>query len=221
MSKRFFKPFVGKNYQTGINGKKTLVVGASFYCNKIKCKYFEECTDTSHKDSSKFDRVCPWYEGSGLLLSEEPSNNIDEYKTYKNFIRIIAKYTHLEDFYENWDCMAFTNYVQFFLPARNGYAPTQNYHLSERDFEAFNETLMELQPDIVIIWGTIVNRKVMLDNPYTIDTNEFPRTWYVSHIKMPRVKHNIALINPYHPSSSLWWTGLSDFERYLQQLLNE
>lgn len=31
MEKRFFKPFVGDRYQEGINGKKILVVGASFY----------------------------------------------------------------------------------------------------------------------------------------------------------------------------------------------
>ena len=34
MGSRFFTPAKGEKYEEGINGKKILVVGASFYCNK-------------------------------------------------------------------------------------------------------------------------------------------------------------------------------------------
>ena len=27
--------------------------------------------------------------------------------------------------------------------------------------------------------------------------------------------YDVAIINPYHPVSSKWWSGLSDFEKYL------
>lgn len=37
MSNRFFNPFIGENYNLGINGKRVLVVGASFYCTSVNC----------------------------------------------------------------------------------------------------------------------------------------------------------------------------------------
>ena len=46
MSERFFTPWVGTEYNKGICGKKVLVLGASFYCNRDgrqgreKCIYF-------------------------------------------------------------------------------------------------------------------------------------------------------------------------------------
>ena len=48
----FFKPYRGEKYETGINGKKILVVGASFYCTDKSCKFFTKCTDVIKKDSS-------------------------------------------------------------------------------------------------------------------------------------------------------------------------
>ena len=50
----FFKPFKGDKYEIGINGKKVLVVGASFYCNKTDCPFFADCTNVAKKDSSKY-----------------------------------------------------------------------------------------------------------------------------------------------------------------------
>ena len=65
----FFKPFKGDKYEIGINGKKVLVVGASFYCNKTDCPFFADCTNVAKKDSSKYDKSCPEYINDGLLLS--------------------------------------------------------------------------------------------------------------------------------------------------------
>lgn len=36
----------------------------------------------------------------------------------------------------------------------------------------------------------------------------------------PDNDHEIALINPYHPSSSAWYSCFEDYKRYLTQLLN-
>lgn len=58
MNNRFFKPFEGKKYKEGINGKKILVLGASFYCNwdgndgRNKCEFFDECTNPMKRDST-------------------------------------------------------------------------------------------------------------------------------------------------------------------------
>lgn len=119
MSRRFFKPFVGFKYDKGINGKRILVLGASFYCDgkKDKCKFFSDCTNPLKKDSSRFDRICPEYAENGLRLSKEPlnaisGNDVPIYQVFANFMR-----QFVDDKEEDvWQRMAFTNYVQFFVP---------------------------------------------------------------------------------------------------------
>ncbi|MEE0669603.1 hypothetical protein [Prevotella sp.] len=78
----FFVPWIGKNYNKGLNGKKVLVVGASHYCNhsnicihqakkcsnsydknkcRLGCKYFQECTSGKTKD---YNDKCAWMKES-------------------------------------------------------------------------------------------------------------------------------------------------------------
>lgn len=217
MKSRFFKPFVGDKYQEGINGKKVLVVGASFYCNHTKCKFFSKCTDDENKDSSAFDAKCPEYAKVGKSLHNEPHYCIkDAPPTYKTFASYISKLIGNDSYEEAWNRIAFTNYVQFFLPSKNNtFRDTRITDLSERDFLAFNETLEDLKPDIVVIWGCIFNSRLRELNEYLVDKDELSKTeWYVCHIKLPSVNHEIALINPYHPSSSVWFSKIKTFDKY-------
>ena len=220
---RFFKPFVGSNYQEGINGKKILVLGASFYCNKdgkdgrIKCKFFEQCTDPAKKDSSKFDRTCPIYAENGLRLSEEPSNAISEnYKTYQVFANFMRQFVDNEE-EDVWQRMAFTDYVQFFLPT----VDTKKEYLSQRDFDAFIETLVELKPHVVVAWGMAIIDEVRERNPYVTDFERLKETeWYVCHMQVPQVPHEIALVCSYHPSSvSYWYNDLDTLTKYIKAVL--
>lgn len=155
MKYRFSNPYIGSKYDIGINRKKVLVVGASFYCRNVDCVFFGECTSVSAKDSSPCDRLCPEYKDVEKDLQNEPSYIVEEAPTtYKRFTSSISKFTEKGAYSDIWSHLAFTNYVQFFLPSSsNGYRKTRLKDLSERDFEAFIETLKELQPDVVIIWG--------------------------------------------------------------------
>ena len=120
--------------------------------------------------------------------------------------------------------MAFTNYVQFFLPSDGeGYGETLQSDLSERDYAAFNETLQEMQPDVVIVWGCAFNYRVKEQNEYLEDRTELDKTeGYVCHLRVPGVDHPIALVNRYHPSSgAAWHNGLDAFYRYMDQVLSE
>ena len=162
MRKRFFRPFVGRDYQNGIRGKRILVVGASFYCDKRECCYFSECTSNETKDSSRFNEECPVYKPVGKHLCNEPQYCIEDDmpKAYKNFAKAMSRYTESDDYHTTWNMMAFTNYVQYFLDGDGEhFRPTLNTDLSERDFISFNETLQELKPDIVIIWGCAFNKR--------------------------------------------------------------
>lgn len=152
----FFIPYKGDNYSNGIIGKKVLVLGASFYCDK-DCKYRANCTDLLTRDSSKYNLTCPEYKGkkdengNSLRLSNEPSNVDDSYSAYKIFEKLFIEATGIEDM---WNHIAFTNYVQFFLPSKE----TKEEYLTERDYLAFIEVVQhhEYDPDVIIVWGAPV-----------------------------------------------------------------
>lgn len=214
-NKRFFKPYEGERYEEGINGKKVLVLGASFYCDK-DCKYRANCTDPVNRDSSSFDEICPEYNNdpnNRLKLSNEPSNVEGNQRAYNNFQKLIKDATGVEDM---WESIAFTNYVQFFLPS---YKTLKSY-LTRRDKEAFDDTLIELKPDVVISWGVVTLDAIRKNNPYLVDYEKLPETeWYISHIEMKEVGHPITLLSVYHPSSSAWYTDYTKALKYLREAL--
>lgn len=222
---RFFKPFVGTKYKQGINGKRVLVLGASFYCPNSLCQYFPQCTDVNRKDSSQWDTICPVYSQHKKVLHNEPSYCIDDApQTYCVFARCVAPelFGDTVGYQDFWQHFAFTNYVQFFLPAIGGvFRETLPSDMSERDFKAFIETVQELQPDIVIVWGTVINKPLINENPLVVSLEMLEKSEeYVCYIRVPGVEHDIALINPYHPSSPRYWNaGFDKFKKYMLQLL--
>lgn len=216
----FFKPFIGDKFETGINGKKILVVGASFYCSKTDCQYFNACTDVNRRDSSEYDKLCPDYHNTDTRLSNEPSNAINNgYRTYKIFANFIGQYIGDCDFKEIWNHLSFTNYIQFILPSQ----ATQKNYLCKRDFDAFIETLSHLKPDIVISWGVAFLDDIRANNPYVIDKELLEQNeYYLCHMRgVPEVNHEITLLSCYHPASvSHWYNDLELFEKYMRIALN-
>ena len=45
--------------------------------------------------------------------------------------------------------------------------------------------------------------------------------WYVCHMRLPGVNHDIALVNPNHPSSSAWHSDKANFDTYFHKVLFE
>lgn len=221
MKNLFFRPYVGPFYDKGVKGKKILVLGASFYCDKTDCEFFHKCTDRSRKNSSEYDLKCPAYADTGTALHEEPESCVaDQPRAYRLFGDNVAYALGITP-EELWDRVAFTNYVQFFLPAKDGYAETLISDLSKRDFEAFIEVVQELKPDIVVVWGSVVNSPVKENNPYLASRSELEETdYYVCHLNIPGVNHAISVVNPYHPSSSAWFSERKKFDKYLQKVIN-
>ena len=223
MSKHhFFEPYVGNHYKEGIHGKKILVLGASFYCNCVKCPFFASCTSVILKDSSEFDSKCPEYKSAGKQLHLEPCYCVEDAPTtYQRFAAYMGKHLGTEDYDTVWEYLAFTNYVQFFLPATNGsFRETMWSDLSERDFAAFTEVVQQLQPDIVVVWGNVINSALKERNPYLVDMKELQETeYYVCHLDVPGVNHPVAVINPYHPSSGAWYSDQEKFDNYFSNLL--
>ena len=224
MKYRFFKPYVGDFYDQGINGKRILVVGASFYCSRQECIYFSECTSTELKNSSIYDEICPVYKRYEKVLRNEPTYSVEDGpKTYRRFSETIKKITGAPSYEDSWRYVAFTNYVQFFLPSNGlNFRSTKPADLSQRDFDAFIETVEELKPDIIVIWGCVINYPIKETNQYIIDRQMLLETnGYVCYMKYPNRETNVAIINSYHPSSSSWYSCKNDFEFYLNKLINE
>ena len=175
MSERFFNPFVGDKYWDGIgnNDYCVLVLGASVYCNhQSKCSHYDKCTREDNKDSSGFNFDCPVPEydsdGDATPLEDYPIYACSG--TYTRFSNKMEEY--FDDLFDGdsiWDHVAFTEYVQFFMNHKNTYPDD----LSERDLEAFCETLDELRPDVVIVWGdTVAN--ALRESCYAVEADEAP-----------------------------------------------
>ena len=86
----FFVPWIGKNYDKGLKGKRVLVVGASHYCNHsnvcihpndnkicsnsydmnkciLGCEYFQDCTGGKTKE---YNDKCSWMKNNGSYSVE-------------------------------------------------------------------------------------------------------------------------------------------------------
>ena len=152
-------------------------------------------------------------------MSEEPSNAIAEnYRAYQNFASFMQQF--VDDKTEDvWQQMAFTDYVQFFVPTID----TKKEYLSKRDFDAFCETLRELQPNVVVAWGMAIIEEIRENNPYVIDFDRLPESeWYICHISIPGVSHDITQVCCYHPSSmSYWYNDLDKLSKYMDMVLRE
>ena len=169
-TKHFFEPFVGDNYSEGINGKRVLVLGASFYCNqdgvsvdketgevKEKCPFYDDCA--INQNTEKYDGKCPYNHNSPLR--KLPQTELDENgaESYKRFWLLLYHYFQQPElsFDDIWGKMAFTNYVQHEIGGRWN---TLASDCRAEYLKMFEDTLLTMkeQPDVVIVWGCIVDK---------------------------------------------------------------
>lgn len=196
----FFKPYVGPFYNAGINGKKVLVLGASFYCSISQCIYFKDCTNNDLKDSSPFDNICPYYNGVALHDAPEQESGA----AYNKFANSISKSLEI-DHDKFWDFVSFTNYVQYFLPQWQ----TLLKNCSDRDANALMEIIKYLEPDVIFVWGCVINQHIQ--NMFSKDIKVIEHTdgyiwnWQVDD-------KVITVINTYHPT----YSGFNDHGRLSQ-----
>lgn len=227
MSERFFRPWVGTEYSgEGINGKKLLVIGASQYCTRTDCSYWTECTSESNKDCRKFNSICPDVLGNKYVSSLENWSNFEienyleegGYVAYRNFTNLLLGVSGLEDKQDIWKRLAFTLYVQFFLPGKD--TPDMDFR-DAKFFKAFLESVDELQPDIIIIWGVkILNHlKQEFIKEYVDEIKFSPNNNHLIKMKYKGKVYNI--ISTYHPSSIRYWhDDIPELERVLKSVLH-
>lgn len=168
MSKYFFKPRVGDNYEKGLHGLKTLVVGSHFYCPYNNCPHLKkECG--SSKSIFGMDMKCPCYinkENKDYYhLSNSNTIEIDSYldgfpyPAFSAFTHIMLKMRdHIteEDKNDFWNKVAFTNYIQHYWPDGKSPEYSDNIELYDTDYEALMQAVEELKPNIILIWNKAI-----------------------------------------------------------------
>lgn len=141
MDKVFFKPWVGKNYDSGgIFKKKILVVGESHYCNECpECGNLSEADDCS--DFTTEHCIKPLLEGYKAGWTG----------TFHKFERSLVGYeTDLSESRKIWNSVAFYNYIQKAMSGPRMSPAWSDFCAAET---AFFETLDILKPELVIVWG--------------------------------------------------------------------
>ena len=176
MSRYFFKPRIGKYYQDGFQGLKTLVLGAYPYCWYQPCPYWQQCV--AGERPYDYETLCPLYadktDRAYYRLSNSNTIEIDayiegeHYPAYDAFThKMLGKKTSLGSQSRAflWDRIAFYNWIQHYLPGPQESFDCEVWERTlEKDAAAWNEIMNELQPDIVYVWTNAVRR--FLDRYY-------------------------------------------------------
>jgi len=176
----FFREYIGKDYKSGLGGKRVLVLGESLFCsqdgqgNHKRCSFFQLCTDTARKNSSAFDHKCPF---NDVALSETVNkgrtdkHNVECFLTgdpegdivsYQNFTNLMIDVGVVRNANELFSRVVFHDFMQFFSPEGS----IQKEYLSERDDLAFEEIVQKYDPDVIIIWGTKVGDRIKAKGKY-------------------------------------------------------
>lgn len=142
MKNVFFKPWIGKDYETGgIFGKKILVLGEAHICGNGceecgKVGNEEECADFTSRNCVE------------ILLSGKTSSWTS---TMHKFERSLVNHeTDLEESRRIWHSLAFYNYIQKAQDESRKAPEWVDFRNSET---AFFEVIDELRPDLIIVWG--------------------------------------------------------------------
>ena len=103
MDKVFFKPWVGKDYDTGgIFGKKILVLGEAHLC--------EGCEDCGHLENAE---ECADFTSTNCIEILPRGETGSWTRTFHKFERSLVNHeTDLEESRQIWHSLAFYNYVQ-------------------------------------------------------------------------------------------------------------
>ncbi len=146
----FFKPWVGSCYNSGVNGKKIMIMGHVHVCSDcIECGIIkdrdESCASLTNKAVEDYikwrkTRKYPTPEYKGWL------------RTYYNFAKAFFGFepNFNQEKCELWDKVLFYNYVQRAVADWDIKPILDDYKKSQ---VPFIEVINEYEPDIVIVWG--------------------------------------------------------------------
>lgn len=190
-SKIFFKPWVGRDYNTGgVFGKKVLVLGESHY---------GDATDATDETIGVVKEFVYEYWGAPYQ------------QTFLCFERALAgRELNQEEREQLWNSVMFYNYFQ---KSTTGPRTEPDMTAQKESEEAFRELLEHYQPDVIIVWGQrLYNLLPGWDGTETtikVD-NDSTRVWHYN-IK----GKTIPAMSVHHPSAPTGkdWTYWHQFHK--------
>lgn len=199
MEKVFYKPWIGKDYQSGgIFNKKILVLGESHYCGRI---INEGCSNCGNLNiTEKYCREFTSNVISGFISRErehEPWMN-----TYIKFERALYGIkTNKEQREKIWNSVMFYNYVQNGIKETRTKPSKQEF---DNSIDSFFEVLEEYRPDCVISWGKRLFGEIPDFNwnylPFESNNEKIDGGYYLL-----KGGGKVDLLSIYHPSSGFPW----------------
>ena len=195
----FFEPWVGKNYQTGgIFDKKILVLGESHYCGNKKC--MKNCGILKSPEGGCEDFT------QNMIINYLNGYTDTWTPSFRKFERsLVNKETTIEESQNIWNSVAFYNFLQIAMERAREGGCAEDYEVAGT---IFLEVINELQPDVIIVWGTsrlYYNMPGVKDGwiegeELKIDGWKVPNGYY----KLQNGKKS-RVIAVYHPSTGYSW----------------
>ncbi len=190
----FFKPWIGKNYQSGgIFPQKILVVGESHYCGG--------CEECGLKYKPQGCEAVNTIKTIRLILDGYTATWTP---TYRKFERsLVNKGTTLEESNEIWESIAFYNFLQIAMNEARESGTREDYLDGQ---PAFLEVINELQPELIVVWGVTKLYKYLPEDGWIegerleIDGYNVKNGYYVL-----RNGQKSRIIFVYHPSTGYSW----------------
>ena len=109
-----------------------------------------------------------------------------------------------------WSSIVYMNYVQFMLP----HMRTENWDISERDYEAFCSVVQCYEPMVVIVWGTPVGNELKKRG----QGNTLLPGADINYLFKQQISgKNYLFVNCYHPSN-LYGVFMNDTDYFAKQL---
>lgn len=202
MENVFFKPWVGKEYETGgIFNKKILVVGESHYCDGCdKCSGKPKNGECANFTKNVVQKII---NGDFTRWSG----------TFRKFERsLVGHDTTQAQSAKIWQSVAFYNYLQ--VAVTNAREAGDWYDYDNAEVEFF-EILNALQPDVIIVWGVTRMWSNMPSQNWekcdeiVIESQKVKNGWYILENG-----HRVRTIWINHPSSTysreLWTKAIKN-----------
>jgi len=201
----FFRPRVGKYYEVkGINGLKILILGESHYC-KEGC---EVCGINSNRNCSTFtnDVMVKYF------------NYLSSTEDHDGWMRTFTRFTNIffgerldaEAIMKFWDSVVFYNYVQSCTTESRTFPTDQQFEESK---EAFIEVVNSVKPDLIIVWGDRLWKKLPSNGSWGDGMlgAKYERLYY-----FPICEREIPAYCIYHPSTSYF---TYEYSKYFSEVL--
>lgn len=213
MENVFFKPWVGKDYDSGgIFGKKILVLGESHYCGGCNnCGNIANSGDCSQFTTEKC--IKPYLNGESGRWGA----------TFKKFEQTMVTGDIDNNLRKSiWNSIIFYNYLQVSMHTAREGGIWEDYRQSDR---GFFEVLEKYRPELIIAWGVsrlyynmpggdrwIAGEDKVVEN-YSV-RNDYYKLSDGSKVR---------IIWIYHPSTSFtseWWRKvvLPEIDQFVQSL---